>query len=314
MLLALTGRGQNLVPNPGFEDTLPNPTWSGTIISDCLYWNLFPVLSPDHYHNLNPGCPNCASNLYQVPHTGDAYAGAYTYHTQQSNLREYIQVQLLDTLEAGKQYCISFYISRNELTNYSCDNIGAYFSPVPAPLTGTWVGATPQVKNDTLTNSLRNDTGWVLVSGTFIASGNELFIAIGNFEDDSNSDIYYIGGGQQGWDWAYYYIDDISVVRCEDTIPDSVPAEIIPPNVFTPNGDGINDLFEIKTSGIENYHCLIFDRWGVKVFETTNAGNYWDGRTTSGMPCPDGTYYYLIEATGTDTKTIIKKGFVQVIR
>jgi gliding motility-associated-like protein len=65
------------------------------------------------------------------------------------------------------------------------------------------------------------------------------------------------------------------------------------PNVFTPNGDGKNDVFEIK--GIENYpntNLVIFNRWGKKVFEDSNYQNTWDGSNYS-----DGVYYYIVTFT-----------------
>lgn len=64
------------------------------------------------------------------------------------------------------------------------------------------------------------------------------------------------------------------------------------PNVFTPNGDGRNDLFEIKNSFT---NTVIFNRWGEIVFETNFNGLYWDGRTNTGKEVPEGTYFYIID-------------------
>ena len=78
------------------------------------------------------------------------------------------------------------------------------------------------------------------------------------------------------------------------------------PNAFSPNGDGINDYFEIL--GIENYEgnsLTIINRWGNKVYEAKNYGissmpKYWDGKANTGMrigneELPTGTYYYILE-------------------
>jgi large repetitive protein len=65
------------------------------------------------------------------------------------------------------------------------------------------------------------------------------------------------------------------------------------PNVFTPNGDGINDVFEILN--LEHYQAqiVIFNRWGKRVFEHSDYyGNWWDGRNQ-----PDGVYYYVLTYT-----------------
>lgn len=77
------------------------------------------------------------------------------------------------------------------------------------------------------------------------------------------------------------------------------------PNVFTPNGDGINDAFSLRTTNLTEITCTIFDRWGVKMYDVKSAtGNIaWDGKTLDGKEVPEGTYFYMIKATGKDGKT-----------
>ena len=85
------------------------------------------------------------------------------------------------------------------------------------------------------------------------------------------------------------------------------------PNVFTPNGDGINDFFIIANSGLADYHVQIFNRWGNLLFETTAAEIIWDGRTPAGKPVEAGTYFYILRAASraVDYDT---KGFITVLR
>jgi len=82
------------------------------------------------------------------------------------------------------------------------------------------------------------------------------------------------------------------------------------PNVFTPDGDGVNDHFYIPgVCSSEDYTLEIYDRWGLKIFTTSYRQHRWDGRTMAGKDAPDGTYYYII--------TVFEKsykGFVQLIR
>lgn len=73
------------------------------------------------------------------------------------------------------------------------------------------------------------------------------------------------------------------------------------PEGFSPNGDGINDLFVIR--GIQDYpqnSIVIFNRWGNKVFETDAYNNTWDGRAYFGLvpgkELPIGTYFYVFHA------------------
>ncbi len=84
------------------------------------------------------------------------------------------------------------------------------------------------------------------------------------------------------------------------------------PNVFTPDGDGINDLFFIDNTCLNDYHLEIFNRWGMKVFETYSGG--WDGYTRSGVPSPDGTYYYILKITSQKGKDESRNGFVSLVR
>lgn len=66
------------------------------------------------------------------------------------------------------------------------------------------------------------------------------------------------------------------------------------PNVFTPNGDGIHDVFKVEYNGDESYYIQIFDRWGNKQFDTRNKEQHWNGADLNGNACIEGTYYYSI--------------------
>ena len=67
------------------------------------------------------------------------------------------------------------------------------------------------------------------------------------------------------------------------------------PNVFTPNGDGINDVFQIPLKGETEFELLIFNRWGEKVFESSDKNYRWNGQVNNnGSQCSPGTYFYLL--------------------
>jgi gliding motility-associated-like protein len=112
---------------------------------------------------------------------------------------------------------------------------------------------------------------------------------------------------------------------CSDTESVVILVEESPnvtvPNIFTPNADGINDTWQpIVQSplGILNYKCTIYDRWGIKVFDTINVGMVgyaWDGHTISGIACSEGTYYYVINYTdGKTNEQKQLKGFLELMR
>jgi gliding motility-associated-like protein len=86
------------------------------------------------------------------------------------------------------------------------------------------------------------------------------------------------------------------------------------PNVFTPNGDGKNDVFTIKSIIVANLKGEIYDRWGTKLYEWNSPTGGWDGRNeNTGTIYPDGTYYYLINLTDINGVTTLEKGFVELI-
>lgn len=105
--------------------------------------------------------------------------------------------------------------------------------------------------------------------------------------------------------------DSITIASME-----SAADTVFVPNVFTPNNDGINDVFEIVTNGQEVVNLQVYNRWGLKVFETNQA--IWDGTYPSGTESPDGVYYYLLEyqpfcPTSNGTKSA-RKGFLTLSR
>lgn len=85
------------------------------------------------------------------------------------------------------------------------------------------------------------------------------------------------------------------------------------PNAFTPNGDGKNDDFEVKGTGVNSYLLQIYSRWGELVYESTNLEDKWDG-TYNGSLVPTGTYVYSINYRSMIDKDYKLHGTVTVIR
>lgn len=84
------------------------------------------------------------------------------------------------------------------------------------------------------------------------------------------------------------------------------------PTMITPNGDGKNDLWVLDNLQIAYPQCKvnIFDQWGNVVFKSTGYSNPWDGKYKN-KPLPMGTYFYVIETSGTDNK--VYKGHLSII-
>lgn len=88
------------------------------------------------------------------------------------------------------------------------------------------------------------------------------------------------------------------------------------PNVFTPNGDGKNDVFCVQAFSVESFQAIILNRWGRKVYEWHDPEGGWDGRINGKYATP-GTYYYIVTARGREKSNppkYVKKGPLLLVR
>lgn len=106
---------------------------------------------------------------------------------------------------------------------------------------------------------------------------------------------------------------------CEDTSHLEVivipfpPMNIVAPNIFTPNGDGNNDVFFIRLENAVSVEVTIVNRWGNKMVTFSGLNAFWDGRVNGNL-ADEGVYFYNYTATGLDGTTQTGQGNVQLIR
>lgn len=121
-----------------------------------------------------------------------------------------------------------------------------------------------------------------------------------------------------------YYVTAVNRAGIESEPSNTVCKENCPlytlPNVFTPNGDGKNDVFKpLKCpSFVSAVKFKVFNRWGTKVFETTDVNINWNGKTDGGKDLSAGQYYYqaevYFESTQRNPTPTNVKGWVQLLR
>ncbi|MBL8001176.1 MAG: gliding motility-associated C-terminal domain-containing protein [Flavobacteriales bacterium] len=92
------------------------------------------------------------------------------------------------------------------------------------------------------------------------------------------------------------------------------PPSITIPNVFSPNGDGVNDGFVVLSEGIRSLRVLVYNRWGQEVGSLEGRLEPWDGRTKSGQQVPEGTYFYVLEAEAVDGTALSRSGTLTLVR
>jgi gliding motility-associated-like protein len=89
--------------------------------------------------------------------------------------------------------------------------------------------------------------------------------------------------------------------------------DVFVPNVFSPNGDGKNDILFAYGNYIDKLDLRIFNQWGEQVEQITNRTQGWDGRH-KGRPQPVGVYVYTLQAVMTDGRVIKLKGNITLLR
>ncbi len=182
-------------------------------------------------------------------------------------------------------------------------------SSIPASCNVT-VNPAPSAGYDTASTGVyRNTWGFTDTSKSGITTWAWTF-GDGGTSNQPDPTHYYPGSG------TYIVTETVTnsfgcTSRKSDTI--IIPEGSIVPNVFTPNGDGKNDVFLISCSGVQNYSLVIYNRWGQEMFTSNSPNISWDGRTNAGIRASDGTYYYILKATSTSGTDWNKTGFIQVL-
>jgi gliding motility-associated-like protein len=107
---------------------------------------------------------------------------------------------------------------------------------------------------------------------------------------------------------------------CSDTlcVPITIydPLSFTPVNVFTPNGDGDNDIFtfDFLAQSVAEFKCIIVNRWGNTVYELNAISDGWDGtHQNNGNPCKEGIYFYIYEGTAENGETFEGQGNIHLI-
>lgn len=112
----------------------------------------------------------------------------------------------------------------------------------------------------------------------------------------------------QGTDTIEYTMDSPFVISISES-------RLEVPNAFTPNGDGINDVFKVKEGyqSIVSFEAAVFNRWGKKLYEWKDIEGGWDG-TSGGSDVPDGAYYLVLKARGADGRNYNFKKTINLLR
>lgn len=220
--------GQNLVPNPDFNDFTWCPGGRGL-----LGWAV-PWYSPNR--NTSDFCHSCSGSPsysgvpdnrwgIQDPYAGEGYAGIRTWISTEvfvagKNYREYLAVELTDTLRKGDTYFLSFQLSVGDNAGYFSDDIGMFLSP-DTIASDTILTFSPQLANAD-GNVLTNMDEWIEIAGQFVAEGGERFLVIGNFKVDEETTLIPRPENDTLFKTTYFFIDEVKVEPCKARFPETL--------------------------------------------------------------------------------------------
>ncbi len=147
------------------------------------------------------------------------------------------------------------------------------------------------------TNQLKNH--WRFSDGAIDANLN----TTKNYNASGSYSLILVAEGSKGCNDTAHYAFRIS---------DSSGVTL--PNIFSPNFDGVNDIYKPIIRGIYKLNATVYNRYGTIMASWDRVNGFWDGYTTSGQPCSVGEYFIVLEAFGFDDKKYKLKSSITLVR
>jgi len=277
---------QNLVVNPGFEDTLQCPNGSGAFVNYVANWTKPSWGSADFFYM---GCPVAPTD--EPPRNGNGCSGIIVYDP--ANIREYMTGQLSSPLLAGVTYNVSFYVCLQSSCMKAINEIGAYLTPTQINNSNANpIILTPQIQGSTPYTSIN---GWQLVQGTFVANGGEQYIILGAFVPDSM--LTFTNVSNVGWGDTYYFVDDVCVAPGQSTCAEITGvqenAELNSVSVV-PNPAGENAQITFNNPSKSAFTLSVFNSQGQLV--QSKSGITSGSVTVERDGLAEGLYFFRLES------------------
>ncbi|HEX5002875.1 MAG TPA: gliding motility-associated C-terminal domain-containing protein [Bacteroidia bacterium] len=216
--------GQNLCPNPGFEQL------SGCPLNQHEVTLAAPWMAPgdtaDLFHACHVNNGSCSDvgvpdNIggYATAHGGAGYAG-FVARGVAANERTYLSAPLSSPLVTGQLYEVRGWFRRASYSKYALNSQGIVLSTGPLMQTGgQYIPLTPQIESAAV---LLDTSAWTKVSSFYTAFGGEAYITIGNFRDDAATTSFAFAVPAAPCsdmdNRGYYFVDDIAVIPITETI------------------------------------------------------------------------------------------------
>ena len=144
---------------------------------------------------------------------------------------------------------------------------------------------------------------------SWLVNGVAEVFGAGNFDNTQSFTFYSMGE------------HEVSIVAtnnngiCSEEYSEYFTAQgLLENNVFSPNGDNVNDLFSFENYGMLEMNVIFYNRWGDKVYEMFIPTASWDGVSMNGQEVPEGVYFYVLSGKGEDGSVYEEKGSVTIYR
>lgn len=237
---------ENLVPNGGFEQHVDCPAQREDL-RVARAWRIA-AYTPDCYMVCGTGTAAVPVNEMgtQWPHGGEAYGGFWAYVIPGNDYREFLSIQLKDSLQRGQRYQVSLWLSLAEVSNVALCGLKVRASahlpanPRVAPAPGEFA---VDMEADGV---LQDRNGWQPLRATFTAQGGERYLTIGNYRQEADDCLIEIGGNSLRYKAAqkaaYYYVDDVRLTALPTPPPVPTLPSVSPPRWRSGDTLRLNDV------------------------------------------------------------------------
>jgi hypothetical protein len=286
--------GQNLVPNPSFEDTVSCPVYFHEVPAN---WHARSNTSPDYFNacSINPDFSVPDNYMgYQPALDGNGYIGLITGNLYNA-YHEKIGTQLLQPLVVGTRYYASVYISKafkiHDADTILCatNKFGMRFScdpEVPWPFDNIAQVYTDAVVTDTI--------GWTKISGSFVADSAYQYLLLGNFFDPALTTITLCDNREEPY--AYYYADMVCVSSDSVTCPvDFATAlrDVKTINEISLSPNPFSNKLSFSIANNEQTTISLYNFLGQQILQQT----FTNSTTINTEQLADGIYFYELRSS-----------------
>lgn len=250
---------QNLIPNPGFEEPCQSGTLGNGFFGAPGWYNanagtfdFYTTGATDAACGMSAANPGIWSSYgeFQLPYEGQNMTGGIMF-SEPFCIRETLQCKLLAPLEADRIYCFSMRVCMSSLYDFACNGVGMGLSNDSiTDFSGSClidVAQLVQLQNGQILSDTMN---WFLLTGSFVATGGESYLTIGNLRTDNELSVLPFNGGTN-LPYSYYYFDDLRLEQCAANTIANVASEVISifPNPstdhFTIGGISTSDAWQV---------------------------------------------------------------------